>query len=348
MENQLKVIITKGLPASGKSSWADAFIADNPNFVKIEKDEIRKDTRLFKDGKYVHKRGDESIVIKERDRLIRRALQSGKSVISSDTNLVQKHVTQISAIARQNKATVEIKSFLDVPIKELIERDAKREDSVGEQVIRRMFHEQVKKMPTFLKYDPELPWVVISDLDGTLTKGPKDRSPYEEHKVGNDDLNIGVAHMLDGVKVINYAKLFIFSGRTDTCRDLTEEWLEKNDIEYDELYMRRADHLDEKGNKVPDTVVKAEMIEKYIRGKYNVLLWFDDRPVVCRMLEDVYGINVAKIGDDTDEIFDNIRVALLSIGLDYDKDKSASIGIYKACLGYRKTYKGIEWEYADG
>lgn len=297
MDNKLKVVICKGLPASGKSSWADAFIADNPNFVKIEKDEIRKDTRLFKDGQYVHKRGDESIVIKERDRLIRRALQSGKSVISSDTNLVQKHVTQISAIARQNKATVEIKSFLDVPIKELIERDAKREDSVGEQVIRRMFHEQVKKMPTFLKYDPELPWVVISDLDGTLTKGPKDRSPYEWHKVGNDEINLGVSHVLDGVTVIGHAKLFVFSGRDEVCRPETEEWLERHDIEYDFLAMRRTDHVREDGSQVSDTEVKAEFIEKYIRGKYNILIWFDDRVQIANMLRDVYGINVAQLGD---------------------------------------------------
>jgi len=291
MKNELKVIITRGLPASGKSSWADEFIKENPNFVKIEKDHIRNDFRLFKDGKYVHKRGDESIVIKERDRLIRQALARGQSVISSDTNLVQKHITQISNIAKQNNADVEIKSFLDVPLKELIERDKKREDSVGEQVIRRMFHTQVKKMPTFLKYDPNLPFVVICDIDGTLTKGPKDRSPYEWHKVGQDELNIGVAHMLDGVKVIDYAKVFIFSGRDGVCRPETEDWLERNDIEYDLLVLR------DPGDQRSDVIVKTEMIEKYIRDKYNVLIYFDDRVGVSNMLRDVYGINVAQIGD---------------------------------------------------
>lgn len=291
MNKELKVIICKGLPASGKSSWADEFISENPNFVKIEKDQIRKDSSLFKDGVYVHKRGDEGIVIKERDRLIRRALQSGKSVISSDTNLTQKHITQLSAIARQNNAVVEIKSFLDVPIAELIERDAKREDSVGEQVIRRMFHEQVKKMPTFLKYNPDLPFVVVSDLDGTLTKGPKDRSPYEWHKVGQDDINLGVAHMLDGVAVIKHCEVYIFSGRDGICRPETEEWLERHDIEYDKLVMREID------DNRSDEIVKAEFIEEHIRDKVNVLIWFDDRPKVCRMLEDVYGVNVAKVGD---------------------------------------------------
>lgn len=293
-----KLIITKGLPASGKSTWADEFIAENPNFVKIEKDQIRKDSRLFKDGRYNHKRGDESIVLKERDRLIRKAFDEGKSVISSDTNLVQKHIAQLSNIAKQNNATVEIKSFLDVSLKEVIDRDKKREDSVGEHVIRKMFHTQVKRMPTFLKYDPNLPFVVVCDIDGTLTKGPKDRSPYEWHKVGNDEINLGISHVLDGIKVINYAKIFLFSGRNSVCRPETEDWLERHDIEYDLLAMRPQfleDGITEDNRS--DEIVKAEMIEEHIVGKYNVLIWFDDRMRVSTMLRDVYGINVAQLGD---------------------------------------------------
>lgn len=294
----LKIIITRGLPASGKSTYAREWVAEDPaNRVQIEKDAIRKESRLFKDGQYVHKRGDEGIVIKERDRQIHQALQKGKSVISSDTNLVSKHVSQISAIARKYNAEIEIKTFLDVPLNELIERDTKRDNSVGENVIRKMFHDQVKTMPTFLKYNPDLPFVVISDLDGTLTKGPKNRSPYEWKKVGNDDLNLGVAHMLDGVKVINHAKIIIFSGRDEVCRPETEEWLERNDIEYDHLYMRRSDHVNENGGQVADTIVKSDMIERHIRDKYNILLWFDDRVAVANMLRDVYGINVAQLGD---------------------------------------------------
>lgn len=295
--NELKLIITKGLPASGKSSWADEYIKENPNFVKVEKDQIRKDSRLFRDGQYNHQRGDEALVLKERDRLVRQAFSRGNSVISSDTNLVQKHITQLTTIAKQNNATVEVKSFLDVPLKDLIERDAKREDSVGEQVIRKMYHTQVKKMPTFLKYDPNLPWVIVSDLDGTLTTGPKDRSPYEWHKVGNDDINLGLAKVLDGISVINKVgpgynvDIFIFSGRDSVCRPETEEWLERHDIEYKLLAMRPE------GSTESDEVIKARMIEEHIVGKYNILIWFDDRPRVSNMLRDVYGINVAQFGD---------------------------------------------------
>lgn len=298
MSNELKIILCKGLPASGKSSWANEHIKENPNFVKIEKDKIREDASLFKDGQYNHKRGDESIVLKERDRLIRKAFSEGRSVISSDTNLVQKHITQLSNIAKQNKASVEIKDFLDVPLHDLIERDRKRKDSVGEQVIRRMFHTQVGKMPTFLKYDPSLPWVVVSDLDGTLTKGPKDRSPYEWHKVGNDEINLGISHVLDGIRVIDYAKVFIFSGRNEVCRPETEDWLDRNNIEYDKLVMRPQFLEDGKTeNNLSDEIIKANMIEEHIAGKYNVLIWFDDRMRVSKMLRDVYGINVAQLGD---------------------------------------------------
>lgn len=304
MPANLKVIITKGLPASGKSTFAREWVKEDPEHrVQIEKDQIRLESKLFEGGFYNHKRGDETIVIKERDRQIESALSQGKSVIVSDTNLVQKHISKISSIARKHGATVEVKSFLDVPLKTLIDRDAQREEEVGEQVIRRMFHEQVKTLPTFLKYDPDLPWLIVSDLDGTLTKGPKNRSPFEWHKVGQDDINLGAAKILDGVNVINQAggnyvtKVFIFSGRDEVCRPETEDWLDRHCIDYDALYMRRSDHKDEKGNQVSDVIVKSEMIEKYIKGKYNVLMWLDDRVAVANMLRDVYGINVAQFGD---------------------------------------------------
>lgn len=295
---KLKIIITKGLPASGKSTWADEYISVNPNFVKIEKDKIRQNGELFKDGRYVHKRGDEAIVIRERDRLIREALAEGKSVISSDTNLVKKHIAQLSSIARQNNAEVEVVSFLDVPLKELIKRDQKRENPVGEQVIRKMFHNHVKKMPTFLEHNPNLPYVVVCDLDGTLTTGPKDRSPYDWRKVGQDDINLGTSAILDGLKMIGLYDIFIFSGRNEICRPETEEWLERHNIEYDKLVMRPQFLEDGKTeNNLSDEIIKADMIEQHIRGKYNILIWFDDRNRISTMLRDVYGINVAQFGD---------------------------------------------------
>jgi predicted kinase len=295
-ENRLMVIITRGLPASGKTMYARGWVAEDVNNrICIEKDEIRKDSSLFGDGGYNHKRGDESIVIKKRDDLIHQALSRNISVVSSDTNLVQKHVAQISSIAKKYGAEVKIIDFLDVPLKELIERDSVRDDSVGEQVIRKMFHDHVKKMPTFVTWRDDLPVTVICDIDGTLAHMNGKRTPFEWDKVHLDEVDLAVAHILDGVKCIDYAKIILLSGRNEGCRSQTEKWLEKNDIEYDALFMR------EDGDMRDDTITKAELFEKNVLGKYNVLCVIDDRPKVCRMWLDVYGLRVMAVGDQRHE-----------------------------------------------
>lgn len=291
-ENRLKVVICKGLPASGKTTFAHNWVSDDErNRELVEKDQIRRNPDLFRDGVYNHSRGDESIVIQERDRLINQALSNGKSVVSSDTNLVQKHIIQITNIAKKYDAEVEIVSFLDVPLKELIERDSKRSDSVGEQVIRRMFHQQVGTMPSFVKWDNNLKPAILCDIDGTLAHMNGKRGPFEWNKVDVDDIDLAIAHILDGIKQIDYASVIILSGRDSTCRKMTEEWLEHNCIDYDKLLMR------EEGDMRDDTIVKSELYENNIRDKYNVLCVIDDRPKIVRMWRDVYGFRVLACGD---------------------------------------------------
>lgn len=286
-----KLLVLKGLPASGKSTFAQKMV--DLGYVRTNKDTIRKE--MF-DGNY--RRKDEKKVVKERNRQIIEALEQGKSVVVDDTNLNPVHVKELAGIAREYDAEFEVEdSFLAVPLEVCIKRDKEREETVGEQVIREMFHRYIKKPHTAIEYDPKLPMALIVDIDGTLAHMNGKRSPYDYSKVQGDEVDIGVAHIVDCVKLMGYAKVFIFSGRDDECRDVTEEWLERNDIEYDALYMRRHDHLDEYGGQVKDTIVKAEMLEKYIVGKYNVLAVIDDRPVVCRMWRDVYGLRVLQVGD---------------------------------------------------
>lgn len=286
-----KLKILQGNIASGKSTAAKEL--EKQGWVRVNKDTIRKE--LFGDS-WTRKKEQE--VVKEETRQITEALESGNDVVVDSTNLNPTHVTRFKRLARELDADMSIdSSFLSVPLGELIQRDKEREETIGEQAIRETFHKWVKKMPTFLEYDPNLEYIVCVDLDSTLTNGPKNRSPYEWHKVGNDEVNLGVAHILDGVRHLGLYKTFIFSGRDEVCRPETEEWLDHYCIDYDELYMRRSDHVDENGNQVSDVIVKSEMIEKYIRGKYNVLFWLDDRPSIVSLLHDVYGINVLARGD---------------------------------------------------
>ena len=37
----MEVIICRGIPASGKSTWAKQFINEHPNYIRVNKDDIR-------------------------------------------------------------------------------------------------------------------------------------------------------------------------------------------------------------------------------------------------------------------------------------------------------------------
>lgn len=287
-----KLLVLKGLPASGKSTFAKKLAAEQ-GFVRTNKDDIRES--LFA-GNY--KRKDEKIVVSVRNAIIEEALSRKKSVVVDDTNLNPIHVKDLELIARRHGALFEVNdSFLEVPIETCIKRDLLRPKSVGENVIRNMYHQYVKTPAEAPVYDPSLPMAIIVDIDGTLAHMGDKRKPYDWHKVGLDEVDAGVAHLVDAIKMMDYAKIFLFSGRDEVCRPETEEWLERHDIEYDYLYMRRTNHVDEKGGQVKDTLVKAEMLERYILGQYNVLFVVDDRPSVCRMWRDEFGLRVLQVGD---------------------------------------------------
>lgn len=164
-----KLIMTKGLPASGKSTWAseqlkhDEFRRDAGahTLVVVTKDDIRNE--LFKKDWNFDK---EKEVLRIRDFRISEALSKGLTVISADTNLAPKHETRLREIAKKYKAVFEIKDdFLDVPLHVCIERDKGRDDSVGEKVIKEMAEQFL--VPSSLIVRTGEPQLFV-DLDGVL------------------------------------------------------------------------------------------------------------------------------------------------------------------------------------
>lgn len=286
-----KLIALKGLPASGKSTAAKKLT--EAGFIRTNKDDIRES--LFC-GNY--KRKDEKTVIRIRDSIISDALSHRRSVVVDDTNFNPVHIKTFESLAQRYNADFELDdSFLNVPLDVCIKRDLQRPKSVGERVIRDMYHQYIKTPKNAPQYNPDLPMAIIVDIDGTLAHMDEKRNPFEWHKVGGDRVDEGVAHLVDAINYINYAKVFIFSGRDEICRSQTVEWLERNDLEYESLCMRPSNRIDENGNQVKDTVIKSEMYHKYIEGKYNILFIVDDRPPVCRMWRDDFGFRVLQVGD---------------------------------------------------
>lgn len=89
-----KVILTKGLPASGKTTWAmDMVTKSSGHFKRVNKDDLR----AMMDGSHWSK-DNEKFVLDVRDFIIVRALLDGHSVIVDDTNLASKHHDRIKQI----------------------------------------------------------------------------------------------------------------------------------------------------------------------------------------------------------------------------------------------------------
>ena len=132
---------------------------------------------------------------------------------------------------------------------------------------------------------------VIFDLDGTLAdvrhrlhhikSTPPDWTAFFDGCV-DDGCHDYVRHLnhivatglsTDGGPIT----VFVCSGRPDSHRQESEDWLDHNHVEYDMLLMREA------GDHRPDVVVKKEMLDG-IRGQgYDVLFAVDDRPSVVQM-----------------------------------------------------------------
>lgn len=264
-----KILILQGLPASGKSTYARELMEREPNkWKRINKDLLRE---MCDCGKW--SKENETVIIKLRNSLIEDYLFIGFNVIVDDTNFSQEHIKTINEIAEDNKTEVEIK-FIDTPVYECIERDALRGDkSVGKKVILDMYRRYLQKPPKPLIRDTELPDAIIVDVDGTLAyKGDRDIFDYSKVCLDapNDNL-IDIINSLVGYNVI------VLSGRDDDSMNKTKQWLKDNGLIYHYIYMRKT------GDKRDDTIVKKELYETHIKGQYNVIGVFDDRPKVVRM-----------------------------------------------------------------
>ena len=259
-----KLLILKGLPASGKSTYAKELVAKG--WKRVNKDDLRL---LIDGGKW--SRENEMDIKKSEEALVDYFLTVSKdNVVIDDTNFGYESFW--TNFASQRNCESEIK-FFDVPVMECVARDAKRGDkSVGAKVIFRMYNQYLLPKPP--EYNPELPDAYIFDIDGTLAK-MAGRSPYDYTKVSEDKVNTPIAELF---KKLNFNhSILVVSGRESTCLAETSQWLLDNDLHYKELLMRSAgDHRD-------DRIVKQEIYEKYIKGKYNVLAVFDDRDRVVEM-----------------------------------------------------------------
>lgn len=253
--------MTKGLPGSGKSTWAKEQLKKG-NFRRVNKDTLRI---MLHDGK--HSNSNETFVLMARDNLIRAFLSVGQSVIVDDTNLAPKHEKKLRELAHEYKARFEIQDFTDVPIETCIKNDLKRCEAVGEAVIRKMYKDFLAPKPVEQAWDHNKDTTIICDIDGTLALFG-DRNPYDRNFI-EDTVNNVVRSIL--MKYEDTFDIILLSGREGKFRQVTEEWLKKYKIPYTALHMRAE------GDMRKDYIIKEELYNEYIKPHYNVSFVLDDR-----------------------------------------------------------------------
>lgn len=285
MKQTPNCIFTIGIPGSGKSTMAKKLIKSDPRFVRVNRDDIRY---MIKDAGFLENKL-ESLVTRIQNETIISALSSGHSVIVDNTHCRLDHLQEmIELVKHYSNVSFE---YFPIDVETAVERDAMREKSVGRDVIERMHRNLSKWIGSFDHRkkiaieprpiilgggEPHLPSAVMFDIDGTLAHMNGKRGPFEWHSVFKDDPNPIVIDQAKSHKERGH-RLILLSGRDESCRKETMEWLELHGIVPDDLFMRPM------GSFEKDSTVKSRIYENEIKGKYNVLAVYDDRLQVIEM-----------------------------------------------------------------
>jgi predicted kinase len=288
--------ITRGLPGSGKTTWA----RQQGGHVRVNRDELRQ----MLHGGPLHTGWAEVQVTLAQRAQIEALLRGGVNVICDDTNLRARVVRELADLAKLAGAEVVVRDFTDVSVDECVARDANRPEPerVGEDVIRGMWQRYLagRRLPLPVpaalagagvpaQYEAPVgvPEAFLVDIDGTVAVMGS-RSPYDEGRVSLDTPNEPVIRVVRALHAAGYRIVFC-SGRTDACRDDTATWLATHvGVPYSALHMRAA------GDQRKDSIVKAEIFDKHIRHAYRIIAVLDDRNQVVDMYRSM-GLTVLQV-----------------------------------------------------
>ena len=140
-----RIILTRGIPASGKSTWAKQEVLKDPEHsIRINRDDLRNMC-----GKYWVPAREKYITACKGTILINAINFKFDTIIIDEMNLNPKEnrylkdmVSMMNDTFKDNndKYIIEIKDFTNVPLDICLERDSKRENPIGENVIRNIFN----------------------------------------------------------------------------------------------------------------------------------------------------------------------------------------------------------------
>lgn len=289
------LICTRGLPGSGKTYWAREQVAQSGGkLVRLNRDDFRTMMGSGATGEI------EREVTAAQHAAVEALLRAGKNVVVDDTNLNTNNLRRLAAVGWKCGADVHVEDFT-TPLEECLRRDAERPRPVGEKVIRDMHSRylssrtqrpvierpQVTPGAVYVP-DPELPGVVMVDIDGTVALHGT-RNPYDTSRYHEDTPNTNVIAAIRCMSAAGYGVVYC-SGRDAKFREVTETWLAENVQIPGRLFMRPE------GDTRRDDIVKLELFDAHIRNSFNVALVYDDRDRVVAAWRSI-GLTVCQVAD---------------------------------------------------
>jgi len=291
MTKQKAVIAPRGIPASGKSTWVREQVnnATPGTAARINNDDLC--TMLYGHPFGVRSDANGAMLESMRKKMLVSLLQNPdiEVIFLDNTNLSVSALRKLEAIAHQHGAHFAVNDeFLQVPLETAIQRNANREHPVPEHVIEQAHQRALKlkpwsfpRLPEIQPYhnDHRLPPVVIVDIDGTLAVKSPDRDIHDYHLVHLDTPNQAVSRLVTMLASYGW-KIIVMSGRSEDCREVTQNWLNENVWPNLPLYMRPSkDHR-------PDWIVKHELFQEHIENRFCVRFVLDDRDQVVTLWRD--------------------------------------------------------------
>lgn len=148
-----KIIVLQGLPASGKSTWAKAWVKeDSKHRVRFNRDDIRNMLGEY----WVPTR--EGLINSIYEVFLEEAMESEYDIVIDNMNLNKNTLEEIERVVEDknniNKIVhndiqyeIEYKNFFDTTLETCIERDLKRSNPVGEKAIRNIYNKYKSLYP---------------------------------------------------------------------------------------------------------------------------------------------------------------------------------------------------------
>lgn len=131
------ILVLKGLPASGKSTYAKEFVKNNDNYIRVNRDDLRHMCGEY----WVPKR--EPLITKLEQISVETAIKEGYNVVLDATNFNPKVMIWVSKIASEHGCEI-VEHIMTTPLEECLKRDKGRIGEVGKSVIEGMYNKYLK------------------------------------------------------------------------------------------------------------------------------------------------------------------------------------------------------------